>query len=556
MGVIRLFRWIVKKFRKDIIVRIQKQGKKYIHLDKKIDYHRPQVLLIDCNAIFHPACREVYEPERPSVLNHQNETDEQKKLRAFQNVCKRLEELIRVANPSKSVYLAIDGVAGCCKQAQQRKRRFKTAKDVEMHPGSWDSSVLTVGTTFMKELGIFIINHFRQFPPMASYRDNTQAKLRVILNDMNNPGEGEHKLIRFMEHDRKYHSYCVYSPDADLIMLTMIIPKSDVTILRENIYDDQIGDYFLVNVAKLKQLFGEEIEKIHLTIDIASDRQMNLLDLNLNYMIKDVVLFLFMIGNDFLPSIPSLDILNNGIETLLQCYSKTVIKYGYLRHPFGPQKDQLNKESITFLFEQLSGLEPSLLYRKYKELHPIVPDTVMQQSVVQREGREELDMKHYRIQYYKRNFGNSDEIFIQSVCNEYIKGVSFVMEYYSKCIPTFDWYYPYHYAPLFEDLYHFVLNSKEMSYSFVMKPPLTQVEALASVLHPRNFGQLPKPVSDFLTLRSKLDLNFPTEFEVDLEGKIQEYEGVILLPMIEYDHIKHLLKSFSYPDPIGKILEL
>jgi hypothetical protein len=43
---------------------------------------------------------------------------------------------------------------------------------------------------------------------------------------------------------------------------------------------------------------------------------------------------------------------------------------------------------------------------------------------------------------------------------------------------------------------------------------------------------------------------------VDLEGKMQEYEGVILLPMIEYDTIKHLLKSFSYPDPQGTILEL
>ena len=79
MGVLRLFRWIVKKFRKDIIVRIQKQGKRYIHLDKKIEYHRPQVLLIDCNAIFHPACREVYEPERPSVLNYQDESEEQNK---------------------------------------------------------------------------------------------------------------------------------------------------------------------------------------------------------------------------------------------------------------------------------------------------------------------------------------------------------------------------------------------------------------------------------------------------------------------------------------------
>ena len=554
MGVLRLFRWIVKKFRKDIIIRIQKQGKRYVHLDKKIEYHRPQVLLIDCNAIFHPACREVYEPERPSVLNYQDESDEQKKIRAFRNVCKRLEELIRVANPSKAVYLAIDGVAGCCKQAQQRKRRFKTAKEAELSPGSWDSTVLTVGTPFMKELGLFIIQHFRQSPPMATFRDGNQSKLRVILNDMNNPGEGEHKLIRFMEHDRKYYSYCVYSPDADLIMLTMIIPKSDVTILRENIYDDQIGDYFLVNVARLKQLFGEEIEKIQLTIDIPPETQS--IRLELNHIIKDVVLFLFMIGNDFLPSIPSLDILNKGIETLLQCYSQTVIRYGYLRHPFGPKKDQLNKESIGLLFEQLAILEPSLLYRKYKELHPMVPDTVAQKSITQHEGREELDMKMYRQEYYTRNFGNSDEHFIQGVCNEYIRGISFVIEYYSKCIPTFEWYYPYHYAPLFEDLSRFVSASKELSYSFAMKPPLTQVEALASVLHPRNFGQLPKPVADFLMLRSKLDSNFPTEFEVDLEGKMQEYEGIILLPMIEYDTIKHLLKAFSYPDPTGHIVEL
>ena len=551
MGVLRLFRWILKKFRKDVIWRLQKQGKRYINLERDNFVKRPNVLLIDCNAIFHPSCRSVYEPENPSVLHYRDETPEQKKIRAFQKVCKNLDELIKIANPSKAVYLAIDGVAGCCKQAQQRKRRFKSAKEAEQNPDAWDSSVLTVGTQFMRELGSFIAQHYRQNPPMVTYSGGKTGKLRVILNDMNNPGEGEHKLIRFIEHDRQYHSYCIYSPDADLIMLTMILPKPEITILRENIYNDQIGDYFLVNVPKLKMLFAEQIETIQAPMSTSQH-----VSLEMQPMITDVVLFLFMIGNDFLPSIPSLDILNNGIETLLQSYSSTVTKHGYLRHLIGKQQREFNVASLSCLFEQLASIEPVLLYRKYKELHPMVADSVAQQAIVRQDDIEQFDSERYREAYYQRNFGGYTPELIEKVCDEYLRGMMFVIEYYTRCIPSFEWCYPYHYAPLFSDLHQFVKTKSSLGYTFTMRPPLTQVEALASVLHPRNFNQLPDPVASFLQTRSKIDSKFPNEFEVDLEGKMQEYEGVILLPVIEYETIKHLLRSYSYPDPPSSIVEL
>jgi 5'-3' exonuclease len=548
MGVLRLFRWIVKKFKNQAILSLCKNNYKKEYHVKGGKYYKPDILLIDCNAIFHPACRSIFDPEMRSLLNPKIETEQEKKLRAFKAVCLEIEKIIEVSCPKKAVYLAIDGVAGCCKQAQQRKRRFKTANDIISKGEGWDSSVLTVGTSFMKEL----CDYIRLFFSINIInRPKHIQNLRFIFNDMNVPGEGEHKLIRFIEMDRQYYSYSIYSPDADLIMLGMLIPKKYVTILRENIYKEEPADYFVVNMSRLKEAFLNEIHRIHLlnlnTID-------NLSEETNNAIIADVVLFLFMLGNDFLPHVPCLDIVSNGIEILLNCYTSCIIKKGSLIYSSGKNEGQFNKESLQLLFNILKELEPSLLYKKYKDIKSPIADSVIVSSLIN--NNEEIDYKIYRKNYYKRNFGIEEEDAISRVCDEYMRGMRFVIEYYTKCIPTFDWYYPYHYAPLFSDLESFVINY-DIEYTFKYKPPLSQIEALVSVLHPCNFGLIPDvEVSKFMIQRSQIDSNFPTEFSIDLEGKLQEYEGIILLPMVNYDIIKKMLKKFNIKDPIGKVVNL
>ena len=414
MGVIRFFRWIVKTY--PLSYNIINPSKTISNVSSRRE-NQPDVFLIDANALFHPCCTEIF--TGGSLLRPNQSSFEELKGHAFKRIVEKILELIKISNPRKTVYIGIDGVAGCAKQAQQRRRRFKAAQ--ERDPSSiWDSSHLTAGTDFMIELCAYIKKYFI---------DNPFKYLTILIDDIFNVGEGEHKLIKYIKYcniggqkpvsiNSKntsnmlknqmrrsiYNSYCIYSPDADLIMLTIGLDIGNITILRENIYYDMKGEYFVVDIDKLKEGFYNTF--VMLSMEGGSKPVQEILTQIEKYdksrVLNDIVLFFFMLGNDFLPHVPCIDIHYDGIIILFKMYVNSIIESDmFLVGQNGtPSANMLNVVSYTILLKKMSELEPSLLLKRYVETKTKYPDTVLNGSCT----KSEIDMKKYRRNYYLRNF--------------------------------------------------------------------------------------------------------------------------------------------------------
>ena len=554
MGIFRLFRYYLTHY--DGFFRsLRKPYKGPIGSQKPADYC--DWLLVDTNAIMHPAIKGVFFPDTSSLqhimmmensdpvqLSYQDKEDA-----AFDAVWQSVCNLIKLIQPRKGIFLAIDGVPGLCKQSQQRKRRFKSYKDTDKDLlRTFDGSQLTCGTAFMDRLCSFL----RQ--KCQTHLKSQFKKLDILYSDMYVPGEGEHKLIRWIETQSHDLYYTIYSPDADLIMLSLILPQPHVHVLRENIYNDVYGDWLHVNIDKLRLVVLDTIVKHFPDLQKRPDW-------NPKQCLKDYVLYFMLLGNDFLPHGSGLEIINEGVQQLNYAYSNTLMNSGYLIN----HMNHINiKTSFTHLFQQLSVIEPLMLAQKRLLNKWNIPDElIVNHTIMSLDGKEaKINFETYRKEYYKKKFNididNEHEQEIRTICYEYVHGLAFVIQYYSASIPSFDWFYPYHYPPLSSDILAFLesLNDAQAQEIniFEFKQPLNVLESLISVLPIGSFDSCLPLTSDRI---SKLALKisehkeyasyFPTTFEVDCSGVINEYEGTCILPIMNSKQVKTLCRGLPKP---------
>lgn len=64
--------------------------------------------------------------------------------------------------------------------------------------------------------------------------------LNVMFSDCCVPGEGEHKIMDFLRYSKQneiFHkstTHCVYSPDADVILLTLSLDLENICLIKED----------------------------------------------------------------------------------------------------------------------------------------------------------------------------------------------------------------------------------------------------------------------------------------------------------------------------------
>lgn len=118
---------------------------------------------------------------------------------------------------------------------------------------------------------------------------------------------------------------------------------------------------------------------------------------------------------------------------------------------------------------------------------------------------------------------------LQSFANEYVEAIQWILHYYYNGIQSWSWFYPHHYAPFLSD----VRNFSHLKLTFNMGRPFLPFQQLMAVLPKASSQLLPSAFQKLMEPGSSVEEYYPEDFKTDLNGKVQEWEAVVLIPFID-----------------------
>ena len=326
---------------------------------------------IDFNSIIHPSKDKVLtnlNNEFEHILIKNNVTDidkikyEQHKLLKNINIKIQHATMIKVKHIIKTaiikldtLYIAIDGTPSVAKMLEQKKRRFmgklseyierelieKYKKELEIQSTKlkynnrylfekykirWSSSHISPGTKFMIDFG----NNLKS----ATFINEYVLPDNYIYSNFTSVGEGEKKIINYIIKNIPTEDVMIYSPDADVILLGMLLPNKNVYI----ILDDYRSDNLLkININKLKNNLYNLFKKYY------TGSKKN----HINDFIRDLIFLLTFFGDDFVPALESYNI-NLHLLHIISAYSYGFEKYGQLT-----TDNKINNKCYIYILEKL-----------------------------------------------------------------------------------------------------------------------------------------------------------------------------------------------------------
>lgn len=525
MGVPRLWPWILRFFPK-AVKHFTVGGFK-----SPVDY-----LYLDANGLLHGAAQQVYwyGPNKP-VVNRYAHLSEKQKLEAVFNIFfEGIRQVTQIITPKKVLYIAIDGPAPLGKQAQQRQRRFIAAKERANAP--FDSNSISPGTMFMHELTKYMNYAIRR--EMNSYYE--WRDLKVYFSGPRVAGEGEHKIMNFLRSladiERMKSTHCLFGPDGDLIMLTLAAHIPRMYLFREDQFNT--GYYHYVDMGMVRELLPENMflrkGRLEGTRDVET-------------IVDDFILIGFFVGNDFLPKIRMFLMLEDGLEQMIYAYSETS-KNGTLKDAVLTKNGKIQLSGFTKFISRVQKEEVRYIQDQSKVEMP--DSKFVNHTLLKHMKNGKLNFDSYRLDYYKKADAG-DEKSVHKMCEDYVKSIIWVFRYYLHGVPSWRWYYGWHYAPLMSDLLKFLQgitedqfdgmqSSEESKGGFQLASPALPFVQLLSILPPTSRNLLPGPLWYLFTWEKSplVKAGYFEDFKIDYEGVWKEHMGVVKLSFVDYDVVR------------------
>ena len=461
---------------------------------------------LDCNSIIYDA----YAKLEPSTLN------EDAGLIIINNVISKIEEYIQLIQPNQNIIIAFDGVAPVAKLKQQRERRYKSWFQADIMNNLsgkiesliWDKTAITPGTIFMRELNSRIRSHF-------------SSNDKVIVSGSDEVGEGEHKIFQYIRNHPELHTSefntFIYGLDSDLIMLSI-----NHLYCCPNIYLFRETPHFIQSISsdlEPNENYVLDIPELSKNISYYMTTENSNMNINRTH---DYILLCFLLGNDFLPHFPAINIRTGGIDKLLLAYKTTIGDCNILL----TNGNIIYWQNLKKLIQHLVELENQYFIDEHglrnkmengqKYLLRIIDDE--NESY---EKRTETKIKQFNSlpiynrqcekyinpykpgwqnRYYKCLFTNNDNPTYdkKEITINYLEGLEWTLKYYTTGQIDWTWKYKYNYPPLLQDLFRFIPNRPTIFINNINQCNMPEIVQLCYVLPKRSLHLLPPKLAESL----------------------------------------------------------
>lgn len=403
-------------------------------------------LYMDCNSI-------IYDAVNSTIYNGNNDEYE---LIIMKKVVEIIQSHINTVKPKNITYIAFDGVAPLAKMEQQKTRRYKSAFTTNMSKNiaKWNNIKITPSTQFMNKLSNFIHGEFDK------YSEN------IIVSTSNEAGEGEHKMFHHIRCNKiNTENVAVYGLDSDLIMLSIFHYR-----FFKNIFICREAPQFMLQLMNLpnpeykNQLYLMDVKELAKSILY----EMDCVDNNITR-IYDYVFICFMLGNDFLPHFPAINIRTRGIQILLDTYISLIKS----NTSFFLLNDNsiINWKCFHQFIKILAKNEQQYIIDEYKDRNIKWSDSKFWSPPKETDSIDEIllnipvmfrnDEKYicpieenWEERYYNILF--QPNFCKEAIVINYLEGLEWVLKYYTGDCPDWRWKYNYHYPPLLIDLIKYI----------------------------------------------------------------------------------------------------